>query len=137
MKKHPEFGSPNFAISMLRQVSRFKKTTATCVTEDKVDLYKENTYKQLPEKDDSKILFRKAKNNAEVIRKMCESMGKHDLNIAHITAQGEGDADEYGKIDNWVKKIYEQSAETCLIVVLFAGFGKESNGCCFLHIKSF
>ncbi|KAI4470199.1 rna exonuclease rexo1 / reco3 family member-related [Holotrichia oblita] len=134
IRQETELGSPNYATSLLRHVTKMEKKASITSLENIVEKYKYFTYKDnLP--PSNKISFTPAKTNESVIDQFCESFNKFSLNIGHVklTDAEQNKESLYKEVDSWVKKMYEQSGMPSLNIVIFNG---GSSGCCFMKIKT-
>lgn len=139
-REQPELGHPNYATSMLKQVTKLDKAARVVALEDTITKYNYYTFKDADKHEDrGKIHCISEKSNKAVIERICESTGKYSLNIAHLkvsNAQLEKDnIKTFKNVDKWAKQIYESTPAPGLCVVIFAGKKDSGNGCCFIKLK--
>lgn len=138
-RRYPDLGNPNYATSMLKQITKLDKNVRIVGLEDIVARYNFYTFKTVENKDDyKKIQCISEKSNKAVVEKACEDALKHTLNLAHIrvsTNQLEKeDIKTFKNIDKWAKQMYDVTPNPGLCFVIFAG-KDQGNGCCFIKLK--
>ncbi|KAJ8958109.1 hypothetical protein NQ318_006038 [Aromia moschata] len=139
LRAYPDMGTSQYATSMLRQCTKVDKTASVVGLADIAQRYKFYVDKgeSAPDKN---ISCSAEKSNKEVVRRYCESLSRHSLNIAHVRVP-EASLEENGNcgkafktVDKWIRQVYEETGDSSLVAVLFGG-QKQGNGVCFLQLK--
>lgn len=138
IRAYPDMGTSHYATSMLRQCTKVDKTACVVSTGDIAQRYK--FYVDKAEDAEKKnVTCTSAKTNKDIIKRYCESLKQHSLNIAHVRIpddhfEGNYNCKVFKTVDKWIKEIYEASGNSSLLAVLFGG-QKQGNGVCFLQLK--
>lgn len=132
--KEPKTGTRNFAMSLLKHVTKFDKTACVVAVDDISSKYQHFTFKkQENEASSPKIHIQTESSNKAVVEKTIENAGKYSLNIAHIRAEKDS-LKTFSNIDKRAKKLFESMPTPGLCMVVFGG-QKEANGLCFVQVK--
>lgn len=138
-RRYPDLGNPNYATSMLKQITKLDKNVRIVGLEDIIAKYNFYTFKTVENKDDyKKIQCISEKSNKAVVEKACEDAIKHTLNVGHIRVSSnqleKEDIKTFKNIDKWAKQMYDVTPNPGLCIVIFAG-KEQGNGCCFIKLK--
>lgn len=133
--QQPEMGTPIYATSLLKQVTKFDKSACVVALNDITKKYQYYTFKKQDNvSSHPKVHCVAESSNKAVVEKACENVSKYSLNIAHIRAEKQT-AKTFSNIDKRVKKLFESMPTPGLSVVIFAGQKEAENGLCFIQIK--
>lgn len=75
-------------------------------------------------------------SDKEVIKRTCEIAMENSLTVGHLNVSSRDEEQKYKFLKKWIKRIWKNTAQNGLCIVILGGQKGAGNGACFIGIKS-